>query len=76
MIANRYMPAEDDVVGEDHRVADMAVVRDVASHHEQAALADTGHPAAVFSPGVHGDALAQFAARANNKSRISAAIMN
>ena len=62
------MTAEHGVVGEGHVVADLAIVSDMGADHEEAALADAGHAAAVFGPGIHGDAFAQLAARADQRA--------
>ena len=47
-VAERDMAAENGVVGEDHIVADVAVVPDMRPDHEEAAVPNPGGAAAVF----------------------------
>ena len=63
VVADADMAAEHHVIGEGHIVADLAIVTDMSADHEEAALADARDAAAVFGAGIHGDALAQLAAR-------------
>src|SRR6202167_3269271 len=75
-VTNRDMTAERYVVRKRHLIADPAIVRDVASDHEKAALAHAGHPAAVFRTGIHCRAFADITVRPDNQARGAAAIMH
>ena len=76
VIADANVTAEHHVVGKRHVVADVAIMPDMGSDHEEAAIADAGHAAAVLGPGIHGDALAQLAARPDHQPRRAAAIVH
>ena len=76
VIANRNMAAKHDVVGEGHGIANVAIMPDVTTYHDKAALADAGHAAAVFGAGIHCDVLAHLAARPERQARRAAAIMH
>ena len=68
-VAHLHMARQRGVVGRDDVRADPAVVRDMAAHHEQAAVADAGQPPAALSAGVHGDVLADLAVGADGQPR-------
>ena len=70
------MTAKHGVVGKGHVVADIAIVPDMGADHKKAAIADARYSAAVFGAGIHGDAFAQLAARADDEPRRAAAIMH
>src|SRR6185369_4912949 len=53
IILNDDVPAERRIVGHDHMVADLAVMRDVDADHEEAVVADARDHAAALGPGVH-----------------------
>ena len=59
---------------EDHVVADLAIVTDMATIHEIAAVADTGDAASGHGPGVHGHRFPDDAALTDLKPRQFAAI--
>ena len=67
IVADADMAAEHRVVGEHHVVADVAVVADMAADHEEAAVADLRHAAAVLGAGVHGDVFADVAVGADHE---------
>src|SRR6267142_7128756 len=64
-IADLAMAAERRRRCENHVIADLAIVPDMAAIHEVAALADAGDTAAGNGAGVHGDGFADGAARAD-----------
>src|SRR6267142_1833527 len=64
-IADLAMAAERLRRCENHVIADLAIVPDMAAIHEVAALADAGDTAAGNGAGVHGDGFADGAARAD-----------
>ena len=70
------MTAKCRIVRECDLIADLAVVRDVASDHEKAAFADAGHPAAVFRTGIHCRPFTDIATRPDNQPRGTAAVMH
>src|SRR5262249_58058066 len=53
VILNDDVTAQGCVVGHDDMVADLAVMRDVRPHHEQAVVADTSHHPATDRAGIH-----------------------
>src|SRR4029077_6046958 len=67
---------EHHIVRQVHVVADLAIVADVSADHDEAAVADPRDATAVFGADVHGDALAQLAARADDQFGRAAAIMH
>ena len=69
------MAAQRRVVGHDHAVADLAVVRDVDRCHEQPAVADPRDAAAAGRAGVHGDVLADLVVAADHQLGSLAAIL-
>src|SRR5262245_49716632 len=75
VVAYRYVAAENDIVREGHVVADLAVVPDMRTHHDQALVADLGDAAIILRAGVHRDVLADIASRADHKPRRTAAIL-
>src|SRR5262249_34694263 len=56
--------------------ADLTIVPDMGSDHEEAAVADTGQPAAVFGPEIHGHVLADIAAGPDDEPGRSAAVLD
>src|SRR6267143_640966 len=60
---------ERDGVGENASVRDLRVVRDVAVRHQQAAVADAGHPAAAGRADVHRRELADLIRVADHQPR-------
>src|ERR1700683_2317702 len=76
VIPHRDVTANDGIVGESDRIADSTIVADMRAGHEKTTLADDCDPAAVLGAGVHGDAFAQFAARADDQARCSAAVVH
>ena len=68
-IADRAMARQHDVVGEDHVVADAAVVPDVGVGEEGAAIADGRHHATAFGAGIHGHAFADLAVGPDRQRR-------
>src|SRR5262245_47428212 len=75
-ILERHMAAKYSVVGEDDVVAELAVMPNMRAHHEEAAVADRRHAAAFLGTAIHGDVLADVAARANDKLRRPAAVFD
>ena len=51
-------------------------VSDMGADHKRAAFADAGHSAAIFGSRIHGNALAQLAARSDDELCRAAAIMD
>ena len=70
------MPAQHYVIGKGDVIADLAIMTDVGSGHQQAAIAHFGYATAVLSPGVDGDAFANFAIGTYRQPRGSAAILD
>ena len=67
MVADLDMTAEQHVVGEGDVVADFAVVTDMRADHQEAAVADLRHAAAVLGADVHGDVFADVAVGADHQ---------
>ena len=70
------MTADHRIVGEGYIVADIAVVSDMGTDHEKAAVADACYAAAFLGAGIHGDAFAQLAAGADDEAGRTAAIVH
>src|SRR5215475_2034593 len=75
-IAQHDVTAKYSVVGQDHVIANVAIVPDMSTDHEEAAVAHMREPAAIFGAGVHGDMLANVTAGADLEPRRSAAILD
>ena len=71
-VADRAMPGQHHVVGENDAVAHPAVVRHMAVDQERALVPHRCHTAAACSSGVHRDALADRAVRADLERRMLA----
>ena len=68
------MAGQGRVVRHDDMVADLAVMRDVSAHHEQAAVANAGHHAAAFGAGIHRHVFADRVMAADHETRFLAAV--
>ena len=75
VVAHRAMPGEHDVAGEDHVVADAAVVPDVVVGEEGATVADRRGESAARRAGVHRDAFADDAVGADDEGRRLAPVL-
>ncbi len=73
-IADLAVTAEGGGIGENHIVADMTIVTDMAVGHEEAPRADRRHPAALHRTDVHGHGFADRAAFADLQAGRLAAI--
>src|ERR1700730_8571832 len=74
VVTHRDVTREEDVVRHDDMVAEMAVMGDVGSRHEQAIVSHPRHHAAAGSAGVHGDMLADDVAAADHQGGILALV--
>src|SRR5262249_6874524 len=63
-------------VGQDHIVADVAVVADMGADHEKPAIADASGAAAVLGPKIHGHVLADIATGTDLEPGRSAAVLD
>src|SRR5262245_9676667 len=61
IVAHGDVSAKDDVVGEGDVVADLAIMPNVAAHHDKAAVPDRRRTAAVFGAHIDGHVLANVA---------------
>src|SRR5262245_44901390 len=76
IVSGGDMTTEHRAIGECHVVADMAIVPDMRAHHEKAAGADLGDPAAILGSDVHRDAFANIAVGTDDEPRRTAAIFH
>src|SRR5262249_26632284 len=74
MIANGYVSAEQNVIGEDHVIANLAVMSHVSTDHDEAVIADFSDPAVVLGAGIHRHVLSYVAIGTNYQSCRSATI--
>ncbi len=63
VVADARMAAEHGIVGHDDVIADLAVMGDMRSRHQEAMIADLGNAAIVLGAGIDGDVLADVAVR-------------
>ena len=68
------MSGQGRVVGHDHMVGDLAVMRDMGADHKQAVVADPGNHAAAGRPGVHCHVFADDVAAADDERGFFAAV--
>src|SRR6478672_6923196 len=68
--------AEHCIVRKGDVIANVAIMRDVGTDHEEAAFADPCNPAAGFGADIHGNAFAYLAACADNELGRLAAIVD
>jgi hypothetical protein len=69
MVADRDVTALSRVVRENDIITDDAVMGDMGRHHKQAVIADSGHHAAAFGAGIHGDMFANTIVGTDNQFR-------
>src|SRR6202044_1450565 len=74
-VTDLHMPAHGRAVGEDHLVADPAVVRDVGIRHEQAVRTDARDAMTLGRTAVHGAELAKHIALADDELRRLALVL-
>ena len=70
------MATERGMVDHHHVVPDPAVMGDMRADHEQAVVADAGHPAAAGGAGMHGDLLADDVVGTDLEARVLAAVLH
>ncbi len=75
MVLNLDVAAQSRVVGHDHAVADLTVVRDVDRRHEQAVVTDPGHAAASGRARMHRHMLADLVVATDHQLGRFAAIL-
>src|SRR5438445_524474 len=68
------MAGQGGVIGHDHMVADLAIMRDMDADHEQAMVADAGHHAAALGSRVHRHVFADRIVAADAQRGVFAAI--
>ena len=67
IILNRHMAAEGGAIGDDITIADNAIMRDMAIHHEQVMIAHPGNHAAADRAGIERRELANLVVVADNQ---------
>ena len=68
VIANGYVSGKQYVVGEDHVIANLAVMSHVGTDHEKAVVTDFRDTAAVLGAGTHRHVLTNVAIGADHQS--------
>src|SRR5262245_55209432 len=69
MIADRYVPTENCIVGKNDVASNLAVVPDVRADHEETPVANFGDATIVLGAGAHGYVFADVAFSAHNQPR-------